>query len=197
MGKGQGIYREFPDADLIKLVGSGDHTAFTEIYERYWGLLFVHAMKILRDEEEVKDVLQELFSSLWRKSAELQFSTSVSSYLYTAVRNKIFNLIEHQKVKMNYSTSISKFIQQGEFLTDEHIRLNELKKIVESEIALLPQKMREIFEMSRNQQLSHKEIAEKLGISDKTVRKQINNALKILKVKLNVSAGLLFILIIR
>lgn len=197
MGLAEGVYREFSDADLVKLIGAGDHTAFAELYERYWGVLFVHCLKMLRDEDEVKDVLQELFTSLWTKSAELQLSTSVSSYLYTAVRNKVFNLMAHQKVKRNYSAGISRFLQQGEFITDEQVRLNELKKIIESEVALLPPKMREIFEMSRNQQLSHKEIAEKLGISDKTVRKQINNAIKILKVKLNVSAGLIVVLLLR
>jgi RNA polymerase sigma-70 factor (ECF subfamily) len=197
MHQGEGVYRDFSDADLVKLVGSGDHTAFAELYERYWGVLFVHCMKMLRDEDEAKDVLQELFTSLWTKSAELQFSTSVSAYLYSAVRNKVFNLMAHQKVKRNYSAGISKFMQQGEFITDEQVRLNELKRIIEREVALLPPKMREVFEMSRNQQLSHKEIAGKLGISDKTVRKQINNALKILKVKLNVSAGLLVVLLLR
>lgn len=197
MNPGLRIYQEFSDADLIKLISSGDHTAFSEIYERYWGVLFIHAMKMLRDEDEVKDLLQELFTGLWSKSAGLQFQTSVSAYLYAATRNKVFNLIAHQKVKRNYSEQISKFIQQGEFITDEQVRLNELKRIIESEVALLPEKMREIFEMSRTQQLSHKEIAEKLGISDKTVRKQINNALKILKSKLNISTGLLLVLLMR
>lgn len=191
------IYKEFSDADLFKLVTTKDQTAFSEIYERYWALLFIHAMKMLRDEDEVNDLLQELFINLWKKAEDLRTITSVSSYLYSALRNKVFNLIEHQKVKRNYSDSITKFAQSGSFVTDEQVRINELSRIIEAEIALLPPKMREIFEMSRNQHLSHKEIAEKLGISDKTVRKQINNALKILKVKLNVSTGLLLMLMFR
>ena len=70
-------------------------------------------------------------------------------------------------------------------MTDETIREKELKGIIEREIASLPAKMRAVFEMSRNENLSYKEIAEELCISDKTVKKQINNAIKILRKKIN------------
>jgi RNA polymerase sigma-70 factor (ECF subfamily) len=73
----------------------------------------------------------------------------------------------------------------GVYTTDHFIREKELAFQIEKEVSLLPEKMRLIFEMSRNANLSHKEIAAKLDISDKTVKKQINNAIKLIKVKLN------------
>lgn len=189
-------FSKFSDQELTALLQKGDPSAFAEIYERYWGVLYIHALKMLRDEDEVKDVLQELFSSLWAKAAGLQLSTSLSSYLYAAVRNKVFNLIEHQKIKRNYSASIIQFSQQGDYVTDELLRINELKQLIEKEVMKLPSKMREVFELSRNSYLSHKEIAEQLGISDKTVRKQINNAIKILRLRLSVTIGLPLLLLL-
>ncbi|MNY46224.1 RNA polymerase sigma factor [compost metagenome] len=72
----------------------------------------------------------------------------------------------------------------GEYITDNQLREKELIAVIEKEVSLLPTKMREMFEMSRNEGLSHKEIAEKLGVSDLTVKKQVSNAVKILKGKL-------------
>lgn len=191
------IYSKLTDQELAVLLKESDHDAFAEIYNRYWGLLYIHARKILQDEDDVKDVIQELFVSLWNKAGEIEFTTSLSSYLYSAVRNRIFNLIEHQKIKVNYVASIGSFMEQGEATTDALVRYRELAQLIEKEIALLPPKMREIFELSRKEYLSHKEIAERLNISDKTVRKQVNNAIRILRLRLNVSIGLIFILLHR
>ncbi len=188
-------YRELSDVELTTLINERDSQAFAEIFDRYWGVLYVHAMKMLRDEDEVKDVLQELFATLWKNSERLHLTNSLSAYLYTAVRNKIFDLIEHQKVKKEYAGHIAAFISSGISTTDEQIRIRELQHLIEKEISELPPKMREVFELSRKYYLSHKQIADKLGVSDKTVRKQINNAIKILRLKLNVPAITLFFLL--
>lgn len=79
----------------------------------------------------------------------------------------------------------SGFIEKGEYVTDQQLLEQELKEAIEKEIALLPPKMREVFELSRKQDLSYKEIADQLHISDKTVKKQVNNALHILREKLD------------
>lgn len=173
------------DNELLALLKEGDHAAFKAIYQRYKAVLFLHARRLLDSDEEAKDVIQEIFTMLWSKREELQFNTSVKSYLYTATRNKIFNLIARQKFEDSYISSLQKIIDAGEFLTDQQVIEKELRTIIELEVARLPEKMRAVFELSRNEQLSHKEIAEQLGISDKTVKKQINNAIKILRPKIN------------
>ncbi|MNY42681.1 RNA polymerase sigma factor [compost metagenome] len=111
-------------------------------------------------------------------------SSKLSVYLYGAVRHKFFNSLDHEKVKANYRASLSTFIDSGEYTTDNLLREKELIHLIEKEVSLLPPKMREVFELSRKEHLSHKEIAGRLNISDKTVKKQMNNAIKILKVKL-------------
>jgi RNA polymerase sigma-70 factor, ECF subfamily len=190
-----GTLRTLPDHELIDLLKSGEHAAFIEIYERYWTVLYLHARKILRNEAEAEDVVQEIFSSLWLKRENVFLKSTLSSYLYSSVRYKIFNQIEHKKVISDYLRSLQQFIKEGELITEELYREKELAELIEKEIQALPSKMRQIFELSRKQYLSYKEIAEELEISEHTVKSQVSNALRILKLKLGVSAGAILFLL--
>jgi len=176
--------KQYTDAELFDLVKSGDSFAFSEIYNRYWEVLFRHAYRLIKDKDLAKDIVQEVFVSLWDKIEELDLQFSVNAYLYKSVRNKILNLIEKDKVRNNYLESLAVFINSSEAITDYRLRERLLAEKIEMEIAGLPSKMRQIFEMSRKQNLSHKQIAEELSLSDKTVKKQMSNAIKILRLKL-------------
>ncbi|SHF39386.1 RNA polymerase sigma factor [Pedobacter caeni] len=177
------IYQSCTDQQLISLLKSGNDDAFTEIYDRYWGILYRHARKILYNDDEVSDIIQEIFVNLWTKGQELELSSSLSSYLYAAVRNRIFNYLDHGKIKEKYISSLGSFLLNGEYTTDNRIRENELAALIEKEIAALPEKMREVFELSRKSNLSYKEIGEQLGLADSTVKNQISKAIKILRLK--------------
>jgi RNA polymerase sigma-70 factor (ECF subfamily) len=176
---------DLSDEELLKEFQAGKTQAFELIYNRYKGLLYIHAYKMLQDEDEAKDVVQELFTKLYARAGILLLKTTFSAYLYTSVRNRILDIIAHKKIKTDYLASLEEFVHMGVYTTDHFIREKELAFQIEKEVSLLPEKMRLIFEMSRNANLSHKEIAAKLDISDKTVKKQINNAIKLIKVKLN------------
>jgi len=76
------IYSTFSDQDLTILLRKQDDTAFKEIYERYSGLLYILALKKTKKEDEAKDIVQEIFIVLWNKRAELNFNSSLSSYLF-------------------------------------------------------------------------------------------------------------------
>jgi RNA polymerase sigma-70 factor (ECF subfamily) len=173
------------DLKLVDLLRSDDHAAFAELYERYKVVLYLHAKRMLNDQDQTKDVIQEVFTVLWTKRASIFIATSVKSYLYNAVRNKVFNLLAHRKFEMNYLNSLQEIIDLGENGVEAQLREKQLIAMIEREIEQLPSKMREVFELSRKHHFSHKEIAEKLNISDKTVKKQINNAIKILRLKIN------------
>lgn len=188
-----GSYHRSSDLELAALIADGDDQAFAEIYRRYNGVLFLHAYRMLGDQEEAKDILQELFTSLWFNRKELRLHTSLSAYLYKALRNRVLDAIAHKKVEQKYIDSLAAFIEKGEWLTDQQVREKELTVLIEREVSLLPPKMREVFEMSRNTDLSYKEIAEELHISDKTVKKQVSNALHILREKLDLAFILLFL----
>jgi RNA polymerase sigma-70 factor (family 1) len=180
------VYSKFSDAELSDLLRGGDRKAFAEIYTRYKWLLHAHAHKWMHDREEAKDIIHDLFSNLWDKHESLNFNSTLSGYLYAAVRNKIMNRIAHKKVESTYISSLQTFLDKGESLTDHLVRENELRSIIEKEIAALPVKMREVFELSRKANLSHKDIAEQLDISEQTVRKHVQNALRTLRVRLGV-----------
>lgn len=177
-------YSSLSDSELTDLLKKDDASAFTVIYNRHFDALYVHAYRRLQDRDEAQDVLHELFAQLWNKRQEIQINTSLSAYLATAIRNKILDLISHKEVESKYVQSLQGFLDQEHRLTDHRIRERQMQELIEQGIADLPAKMREVFELSRKHQLSHKQIAEQLGLSEQTVRKQINNALRILRVKL-------------
>lgn len=174
----------FSDAALLELFQSGQMQAYEEVYRRYWSLLYIAACKILREEDEAKDIVQEVFLSFLHKGPALQLTTSLSAYLYTAVRYKVLDRIKHLQVKETYFASLASYAEAAQLLTDDRLLEKELVEKMEAAIRQLPDKMRVVFELSRQESLSHKEIAHLLQISDKTVKKQIANALKVLRIKL-------------
>ncbi|WP_316737748.1 RNA polymerase sigma-70 factor [Pedobacter aquatilis] len=189
-------YKLLTDNELFDLVQLRDKYAFEEIYERFNGLLFIYACKLVSEKEDARDIVQEIFVYLW-SNPNIKIKSQLSAYLYTAVRYKVFDWLDKNKSKSNYLLSLENFIEQGNCITDDYIREREFASIIEKEVSLLPPKMRQIFEMSRQQHLSQKEIAEILHLSDKTVKKQMSNALKVLRLKLTSFISIAIILFIR
>lgn len=187
------VYSNFSDEELTVLLKQEDQIAFTEIYNRYWAEMYYHTFRMLKDEDSSKDVVQDVFSTLWLKSSSLNVDTKLSGHLYISVRNKVLNLLTQNKVRNDYLSSVAAFVTQSAndtALFDER----EILALVEAEIRNLPPRMREIFEMSRKENRTHKEIAEKLNISPQTVKKQVQNALKIIKNKVPVLESGIFML---
>lgn len=174
------------DQDLVSMLREGSQSAYTEIYNRYKWLLHAHAYKKLGDRDAAGDVVQELFANLWVKRDEIFLATTLSAYLYTAVRNRVLNIIEHRMVESKYADSLAEYADGYVAATDHLVREKQMMEMIEKEIAALPSKMREVFELSRKNHLTHKEIAIHLHISEQTVTKQVKNALKILRMRLGV-----------
>ncbi|MCX2492177.1 RNA polymerase sigma-70 factor [Pedobacter sp. PF22-3] len=187
------IYGSYSDSELAYLLTQGDEQAFTEIYNRFYGLLFIHASKRLNDEEEAKDVLHHLFESLWVKRLQVAPDGNLSAYLYTAVRNRVLDVFAHQKVESKYVDSLQDYMDQDHVLTDYLVREKQMALLIEQEIDALPPKMREIFILSRKANKTHKEIALELGLSELTVKTQVKKALRILKSRLGVAIYIAFL----
>ncbi len=178
------MYSSLEDKVLLSFVQKGRTEAFRELYERYWENLYAHASAMTSCEDTAKDIVQELFLELWDKKENLDIQISLKAYLYRIVRNKVLNTYAQHKIHEKYMISLAQYGEVGENRTDYLLRENLVQERIDEEISALPLKMRQIFEMSRNGNKTHKEIAEELNISDKTVKKQVNNALKILKSRL-------------
>jgi len=179
-------YKTISDNELIDLLKGSDHSAFNEIYHRYFYLIFTHAYKKLRDEDQAKDIVQDVFATLWFKREVNLPTSNLAGYLYTAVRNKIFDLFAHQQVQSKYIASLNKFLNtQVSTPADYRVREHELQLYINKEIAALPKKMREVFELSKKDNLSNREIANQLNTTESNVSQHVNNGMRILKTKLN------------
>lgn len=180
------LYKSFSDVQLFILIQQGDHSAYTEIYARYSRLLYVHAYQKLGDRDLSMDFVQDLFTNFWIKRDEIIIRSSLAAYLYTAIRNRILNHFAFTNMSTGYVSHALQSAPVSAELTDHLIREKQFMSLIDREIAALPGKMRKIFEMSRKEHLSHKEIAEELGISENTVRKQIQNSIRILRPRLDI-----------
>lgn len=185
-------YTELSDEDLSRLSRSGDHDAFTEIFNRYNGLLYIHAYRKLKERELAKDIVQDVLSTLWIKRNQIDPSNNLGGYLYTSLRNKIFDLLSRQEVANRHVISLQKYLEQGSVLTDYPVREKQMAAIIEREIEALPSRMREVFVLSRKEHLSYKEIAEKMAISEETVKDQIKKALKVLRPRIGAMIALVY-----
>lgn len=184
-------YTNYTDTELAALLKESDHKAYAVIYERYKFLLYAHAYKKLQDREEARDVVQEVFITLWNKRVSVIAQSNLAGYLYTALRNTILNLFARKEVRTRYTDSMAAHFSYDYSPTDHGIRGQQLATLIDREISALPAKMQEVFVLSRKQHLNRKEISLQLGISEATVDRQIANALKILRARLTVVAYLL------
>jgi RNA polymerase sigma-70 factor (ECF subfamily) len=186
-------FEELPDDELMLMLQADDHGAFTALYHRYKGVLVIHANKKLANLEESKEIVQEVFSNLWYDRHKLPKIHNLKAFLYTLARNKVLNQIQHERVVIRYAESFTTFVQEHQNTTDLLIREKQMVEIIDQEINALPPKMKEVFILSRKNHLSHKEISDKLEISEHTVKNHIKAALKVLRSRLDI-AVLLFLL---
>jgi RNA polymerase sigma factor (sigma-70 family) len=190
MSKNSG-YNSLSDAELVAYLRNGDDNAFTEIYHRFQGILHVHAYKKLGDFEAAKEVIRAVFSMFWNKREDIPRTENISGYLYTMTKHKVLAVMAHKKIDSRHTASFATFINQGIFITELINQEKELTAIIEKEIEALPQKMRAVFMLSRQRNLSHREISQQLDIPERVVKCQVNTALKLLRVKLGLMAYLL------
>lgn len=178
-------YNSLTDPELVHLMQSNDQQAFAEIYQRYFSSLYIHAYNRIKDKDEAKDLVQELFTQLWSKRNKLDPGVNFSGYLYTWVRNLVLNAIAHQQVEAKYRTLYPQLNGTSETNTDHRVRERQLAAVIEKEIQAMPPKMRTVFQMSRNANMNYKEIAQKLYLSEQSVRSHVKNALRTLKSRLS------------
>ena len=169
------------ERSLILRLIEGDEDAFCELYATYKNRLIYFAMRFLKSREYAEDVFQDAFTVVWQSRRFIIPDASFSSYLYTIMRNRILNQLRNAANEEKLKESILSQALDYTEDTKREVMLNDLKSLISHALQQLTPRQREIFEMSREAQLSHKEIADKLGISVNTVQEHISTSLKLIR----------------
>ena len=172
--------------DPILQLTKGDKNSFKSIFQDYYQPLCHLSLQYLEDEDEAKGVVQEAFVKLWEIRKELNHDSNLRNFLFTLVKNNCLNVLKRRQILLKHHEKI-KWIEmhyQYESLSrmgDDYLEFNELKEKIDFAIQNLPEHCRIVFKMSRFEELKNREIAEKLGVTQKTVEAHLTKALKILR----------------
>ncbi|MFC6098823.1 RNA polymerase sigma-70 factor [Olivibacter domesticus] len=173
---------KFSDENLFRACIDGNEASFEELYNRYWYKLYAEAFKRLRKAEIAEEIIQDLFTSIWLNRQKITIHSSISGYLFTSVRYLVLSYLQKELVRNNYKSYVKGSFKDVDNSTEMIISFNELQEQIESHVRLLPEKCRYIYELSRKEFKTNKEIADLLGISEKTVENQLTKALGRLKI---------------
>ena len=179
------ITNNISDEFLFNSLKSGNHAAFSKLYSRYSEPLFIHVFKILKDEQEAWDVLQNVFTTIWKNASKIEITVSLKAYLFTMARNFTINVIRKNKTQEKHIESFTKYLDDSHSQVDNDINFNELSKYVNNELIQMGPRMREIFIKCRMEGNSYREVALNMGITENTVRTVLHRATKELRRKLS------------
>ncbi|MBP3192691.1 RNA polymerase sigma-70 factor [Natronogracilivirga saccharolytica] len=188
------------DSDkLFTRIRNDDAEAFRMLFDQWYASLCQHAITFVRDKQCAEDIVQDLFITLWNNRKSISITVSVRSYLFRSTRNRSLNYLRDNRRfnldRLDLEDDMPGDETEPELEADEHDQaMRSLHGLALQAIRELPERCRLIFNMSRNTELTNKEIAQKLGLSEKTVENQITIALK--KLRMNLGPHLDKILII-
>ena len=169
------------DQFLLTELKKGNTRAFAALYNAYWERLYYTCYRRIELQEETEDILQELFTDIWNNREKLQIRTSLSVYIFTALKYKIFRFIDAKAVRHKHMQRLGSEEPAAEETIERDLSFDELYSLLEERIEHLPVRCRLVFRMSRDQELTVEEIAKQLNITPSTVHNQITKAKKILK----------------
>ena len=177
-------YNDLSDEKLLALLKDGHEEAFDQLYFRYRNKLLSVAYNRLKSKEIAEEIVQDIFADIWQKRQTLQIRNNLSSYLCTAIKYAVLDYIRSQDTKDAYVAEMMKVAESAESPIEQGVEFSELDFHVNKSIDALPEKCREVFTMSRYENYSVREIAEKLNISPETAKYHIAHALKTLRLNL-------------
>jgi len=182
--------------DLLLLLKEGDMVAFYHIYERYCKRLYGFVLRYIKQEQDAEEIVQEVFIKIWEARDKIDVYSSFESFIFTIAYNSTISMFRKKTKEKKYMEHLRSLqqVEKAPDLTDE-IHFNELNDQVQTLLNELTPRQKEIFQLSREEGLSHEEIAKKLDITVNTVKKHMANTLAFLKSHLDTGliTNLLFI----
>jgi RNA polymerase sigma-70 factor (ECF subfamily) len=183
------------DAEIIRNLKNGDAGAMGMLYKLHWKSLYISAYNILKDKEACEDIIQELFIRIWNGRKDLNITSSLQAYLSAATRYEVYRKLRENK---RYEPIVDEMV--GALAGDteyEALEFKELQSQISTVVDTLSPKCKNVYILSRNEQLSHKEIAGKLNISTNTVRNHLTHALHHLREGINHAIIILLIVLFK
>ncbi|MBI9064147.1 MAG: RNA polymerase sigma-70 factor [Marinilabiliaceae bacterium] len=165
---------------LIELAEDNEDS-FEVLFNYYYPRLYNFSKSFLKMEDGIDDILQEVFVKIWQKRKSITTTVTFNSYIFTIARNLLLNELRRRLNSENIKETVQSLSTAEEYSSSQQIEFQELKEKVDYVIDKHPERRKEIFILSRTEGLSHKEIAEKLGIKTKTVEYHISLVIKDLK----------------
>jgi RNA polymerase sigma-70 factor (ECF subfamily) len=181
---------EIQKSAIIHLINSSDKTAFAALYRIYWDRLLLFASRYLNDKHSCEEIVQDLFVQLHINKLPPTLKSSVSSYLYSAVRNRIFNHMRNRSVYKRHINIASKVSSISQNNVEQLLRFKELQAIIDQVLAGLPHRYREAYLLRQTEHYPLKKIASTLNRPVPTVEKQIRKVHGILRERLSLYRSL-------
>jgi RNA polymerase sigma-70 factor (ECF subfamily) len=177
--------REFEQI-TIKALKEGSVDAFDLCFRRFYAPLIAFARSKTNAKEIAEEIVQNVFAELWERRETIPLKTEIKQYLFSVVKNDCYDFARHQKVEQRYLDYLSKH-QDESFEFFDTLVDEDFQKLINEVYNSLPEQCRNIFYMSRLEEMSYKDISIKLGISIKTVENQVGKALKLVRQHLDKS----------
>lgn len=174
------IYNSYSDAALLDAMRAAEEGAFAEIYARYCYRLFTVAFRKLKSHEAAEELIQDLFADLWSRRVGIQIE-HLEHYLFSMVRYRIINYIKTQKLKAGYDLYCRLSQPQADVDTENSLALNDLTSALMAGVRKLPEKSREVFQLSRLEHCTVPEISMRINLSEKAVEYHLTKSLKLLR----------------
>lgn len=174
--------QEHSDQDLLNLLSTDNRKAMELIFRRYFDEMVKVVYRMIRNQEKAEDIVQDVFVKFWKQKENLKINSSLKAYLRRSCVNGCLDHIRKAKKfqTVNPETSLMR-VASSQPDANKSMEVNELKILIQATIEDLPPKCKAVFTLSRQEQLSNKEIAERLGVTLKTVEAHITTALKRLR----------------
>ena len=182
-------------SDKTLLEAADEHAGFRILYSRYWEGLYKKAFHRFGNSADAQDAVQDIFISVWRNRQTIEIEETLAPYLFTALRYYIIKHV-YRKAKKGIHTSLSvESLERSELTTEELLQYKELQSIIDGEVNELPERMKEIYRLSRVDNLRIADIALQLNLSEQTVKNTLATALKRLRESLSHYSWLLIFLL--
>jgi RNA polymerase sigma-70 factor (ECF subfamily) len=173
------------ERQTITLLLQGDEATYERVYKQYFQLLYAYAYSVIEDDMQAEEIVQQLFLKIWEKKDQLHIETSLQAYLYKSVYFQSLNYIKHLKVRNEHQKhTVFQMKQSQAEQAGQQLDLKLLESRFRKALSDLPEQCRTVFQLSRFEELKYREIAGRLGISEKTVEHHMGKALRVLRTKL-------------